>query len=238
MADLFEHSLPPQPRGELGPEELLGATACDGAHSQPSPSHAARASPRIMRATGGLGPCAVAAYLCRHHWAGLLASARSALAPSMRHQAPDVVADVLAGICHGRFPALTHSEVDVLAYAAGIIRNQARHVNRTRGREADLRPHVSSKQIPEPVRLALRVWIGRDVLLALDRLTPREREVATLHWVEEWSDREIADASGTSVSTVRELLRRARRKLRESLRPYSPDADTPVQAASPRQLVV
>lgn len=59
----------------------------------------------------------------------------------------------------------------------------------------------------------------RDALVqrALDRLSPRHREVLELREREEWSYRRIASHSGVEVSTVETLLYRARRSLRREL---------------------
>lgn len=64
---------------------------------------------------------------------------------------------------------------------------------------------------------SLRTFAARDLDLAMTRLTMAERDVADLHVLEEWTFEEIAGHRGSSIRTVKELNRRARRKLRETL---------------------
>jgi RNA polymerase sigma factor (sigma-70 family) len=68
--------------------------------------------------------------------------------------------------------------------------------------------------------LAGQIVLARDVADALRHLTPRERQVATLHWLQQWTGPQIADGLGISVCTVKELLRRAGQQLRAQLARY------------------
>lgn len=57
----------------------------------------------------------------------------------------------------------------------------------------------------------------RDVLRALDALTPRQRAVVVIVWFEERAEREAAEVLGCGVATVREEADAALARLREAL---------------------
>ena len=59
--------------------------------------------------------------------------------------------------------------------------------------------------------------LQRDILAALSKLPPRQREVVVQRYYLEMSEKEMGEASGTAPGTIKWLLNTARRKLRELL---------------------
>ncbi|HLI45485.1 MAG TPA: RNA polymerase sigma factor [Acidimicrobiales bacterium] len=73
---------------------------------------------------------------------------------------------------------------------------------------------VAPAQAPEQERLVESAGDGQMLAAALDRLSPRHREVLELREQRNWSYQQIAAHSGVEVSTIETLLFRARRSLR------------------------
>jgi RNA polymerase sigma factor (sigma-70 family) len=166
--------------------------------------------------------CAV--FLCVSCLATLRQTARMSLYASVRMHAEDLVAGVIADIACGEFHNLPATSVGVMAFAKGVINNRARHLNREAYRFDELREQgSSSRAVVDPWACGARMILHRDVECALASLTPREREVARLHWLEQWSAPEIAERLGTATRTVKELLRRAAPKLRCALSRHRAD---------------
>lgn len=160
--------------------------------------------------------CAV--FLCVSCLAVLRRTARMSLYAAMRMHAEDLVAGVIADIACGEFHNLPTTSEGVMAFAKGVIHNRARHLNREASRFDGLNDQVSpARCVVDPWACGARLILHRDVECALASLTPREREVARLHWLEQWSAPEIAERLGTATRTVKELLRRAAPKLRCAL---------------------
>lgn len=67
--------------------------------------------------------------------------------------------------------------------------------------------------------------LGQALHTALNRLSPRQRAVASLHFEEGLSGAEIADALGVRPGTVKIQLFRARKRLQKHLAPFSPVED-------------
>lgn len=174
---------------------------------------------RTVHSNCSLAPPAQTQILCAQHWGELVSTARKALFCYARLHAEDVVSEVVVDIGCDVLPSLPSVEPAAIAFLKGVIRNRARHVNR---RESRLRPlsEWQAAATPDSWQLALRVQLTRDVAHALSGLTRREREVASHHWLEEWSSPDIAANLRISNRSVKELLRRARRKLRAALAHY------------------
>ena len=169
--------------------------------------------------------------------ATLRQTARMSLYAGMRMHADDLVAGVIADIACDEFHNLPTTSVGVMAFAKGVIHNRARHLNREAYRFDALTEHVSpSRGAVDPWACGARTILHRDVECALECLTPREREVASLHWLEQWSAPEIAERLGTSTRTVKELLRRAAPKLRCALARHHEDSHAPTRGTHLRRL--
>jgi RNA polymerase sigma factor (sigma-70 family) len=108
---------------------------------------------------------------------------------------------------------------DARPWLYGIAVNLLRHHYRTEERE--LRAHARSAVDPlrsEEVELdRIDAASAARVAGAIAELAPSEREVLLLYAWAELSYREIAEALGVPVGTVRSRLSRARRRIRELL---------------------
>jgi RNA polymerase sigma factor, sigma-70 family len=158
-----------------------------------------------------------------HYGEALERSARRALFAHTQGDAMDLVCEVIADTADGAFPNLPRDDTKALAFLEGVIRHRASHINRREARVVALSGDDVLGDVSDAWQCAARVVVARDVSRALKMLTPREREMATLHWIEGWSSRQIGEALGVSVRTVKELLRRGRRRLRSNLSQYSDD---------------
>jgi RNA polymerase sigma factor (sigma-70 family) len=147
-------------------------------------------------------------------------TAQNALFDYARAHAQDLVSDVITDVGRGAFHALPDADHQAVGFIESVIRNRANHINRREARLVSLSGDEPSSDPHDPWQRGARVLLVRDVADALSRLTPREREVAAMHWLDQWSSPEIAGALGISVRTVKELLRRARRGLRAHLARY------------------
>lgn len=154
------------------------------------------------------------------YWDQFLWTANHALFDYARAFAPDVVSDVIIDVGQGAFPGLPDAEFNAARFVRNVIRHRAVHINRREARLVSLSDETWSGETLDPWQPGARALLARDVRDALSCLAPREREVAALHWLDQWSCREIAGALGISLRTVKELLRRARRRLRTSLARY------------------
>ncbi|MHB0947488.1 MAG: RNA polymerase sigma factor [Gemmatimonadaceae bacterium] len=141
-----------------------------------------------------------------------------ALFACARTEAEDLVAEVIADIWCGRFDSVPEGECRLFAFAGGILRNRALHANRGGARHLSLDCITAATNGADlPWALAERVVRSHAVHRALERLPARQRQVARLHWLEQYETPEIAEVLGISVRTVKELLRRARGRLRADL---------------------
>jgi RNA polymerase sigma-70 factor (ECF subfamily) len=103
-----------------------------------------------------------------------------------------------------------------------ILVNAARDAGRKRGREAvwrsdDPLPEAATAEGPGPEDARDRSEVRERIMVALDVLSAREREVFLLRDIEELSVAEAARALGCSSVAVRVHLSRARVKLRERM---------------------
>lgn len=159
--------------------------------------------------------------LYAHHWDELVTTAERALCDYARAHAPDLVSEAIDDVRRGAFNTLPDTDDNDVGFIKGVLRNRARHVNRREARLVSLSSADQSVSLVDPWQKSGRALLERDVLDALAQLTPRERQLASLHWLEQWSGPEIAATLGISVHTVKELLRRARRHLRRHLARYA-----------------
>lgn len=156
------------------------------------------------------------------HWHGFVRTAQGALRDFARAHAEDLVSEVMLDVGSGRFDRLPPVDHEAARFVRGVIRHRAGHLNRRESRLTALGGDMPSAGTGDPWRHTSQSLLARDVSGALRQLTPREREVAALHWLGQCSSPEIAAVLGVSVRTVKELLRRARRKLRVHLAAHRP----------------
>lgn len=160
-------------------------------------------------------------WLYRHHWSRFVSTAEYALADCARGYAEDLVADVMLDVERGRFGALPDIYRDTPRFIDGVIRHRARHVNRREMRVVSISHEALAPVACEAWTRAAQILLAEDVAAALRRLTPRQQQVARMHWLNQWSEPEIATALGISACTVKELLRRAAFQLRIQLASYA-----------------
>ena len=126
------------------------------------------------------------------------------------------LADDLAQEAYCRFLEVARPPADpdgrrryVFRIATNLFHDHYRRTRRERGVEAS-----------EPADYGVegRLHLTSDVGQALQRLTPRQRSLLWLAYVEGYRHREIADVLGVSALSVKPLLFRARRRLADELR--------------------
>lgn len=161
--------------------------------------------------------------LARDSWPTLVLVAERALATSQREAAltaGDLVQRVFLRVLSGRALLLNRDlpcdrQVQRLAQA---VRYEAMHAGRDDARHRELaHAAVECAPLPPPPPRADQVASYRELrelVAATGSLTPAERQVALLVLLEDWTVAEVAEKQSKSPHTVRELLRRGRRKLR------------------------
>ena len=83
----------------------------------------------------------------------------------------------------------------------------------------------------DPDRATASGQLGQELLTALDTLTPAERSVFVLRQFQELSTRETAEVLSRAEGSVKNLLFRAMRKLREALADY--ESSSPQKEVAP-----
>jgi RNA polymerase sigma factor (sigma-70 family) len=134
--------------------------------------------------------------------------------------AEDVACEVIMAIAENRFAhvRLPAPEGLLVKYALSVCRNAARNRRRSNQRRAMLLVRLSTYDAACVDALTpTEALQAAPIREALGDLTPRERELVIRHWIHEATVPTIAAELNVSVNTVKELLRRARRKLQLSL---------------------
>ena len=120
--------------------------------------------------------------------------------------AEDVVQDAFAALA--RRPDAVKDPSKTLAYLRVSVVNTARSaLRRRRTARAYAPPHDVSPPTPEDS--AVLAEEHRDVLAAVKRLAPRQREVLVLRYWSNLSESEIAESLGISPGTVKSTASRA-----------------------------
>ncbi len=113
----------------------------------------------------------------------------------------------------GRFRDLRHPEA-FPAYLRTTVVNLARAYFRRRGLEHTFLERESREPVP-PVEQPGR---QQEMWDSLKRLTPRQRAAVVLRYYEDLSEAQTADVLGCAVGTVKSLVSRGLKQLREDLR--------------------
>ncbi|MBL1098051.1 sigma-70 family RNA polymerase sigma factor [Streptomyces coffeae] len=123
------------------------------------------------------------------------------------HTAEDVVQDAFAAVCR-RHGSRLDSLQDAHAYLYTAVVNAARSVLRRRRTARAYTPPYQGPGAPvdEPLLLAEE---HRQVLDALARLAPRQREVLVLRYWSELTEAQIAETLGVSRGSVKSTASRA-----------------------------
>ena len=112
------------------------------------------------------------------------------------------------------------------AWLLTVTRNACTDVLRRRQRTAKVIPIRRAEQppadcpspAPNPERAAAGSQLGKRILKALSELSEPARTVVILREIQGLSYREISDVTEINIDTVRVILHRARRRLRDSLK--------------------
>ncbi len=165
--------------------------------------------------------------LCRERYVSLISYARLFLTGIDRNWAEDVVQDVLFGLWQNR-KHLKGSDDDLQAYLLRSVYNRCMNLLK-RARRANLFGDYYEGRIASalgdcwspdrnPVIMSIFNADLRDIIgEALEKLSPRCREVFTLSYLENLSNKEISERLGISLSTVENHMYLALKQLRASL---------------------
>lgn len=133
--------------------------------------------------------------------------------------AEDVVQDAFAALT--RRPDAVRDPSKALAYLRVSVVNTARSaLRRRRTARAYVPPHDGSPPTPEDA--AVLAEEHREVIAALHRLAPRQREVLVLRYWSDLSEAEIARTLGISRGTVKSTASRALVALEKAMQTTSP----------------
>ena len=165
--------------------------------------------------------------LCRERYASLISYARLFLSGVNPYWAEDVVQDVLFGVWQNR-TKLRDDDTELQAYLLRSVYNRCLNYLK-RARRANL---FNSQYEERLLTLAGDCWSPdrnpvirsifaadlRDIIsAAVEKLSPRCREVFTLSYIDNLSNKEISERLGISLSTVENHMYIALKQLRASL---------------------
>ncbi len=116
------------------------------------------------------------------------------------------------------------------AWLMTVTRNACTDALRRRRRTAEIIPIRRENQdpidrpspAPDPERAAAGSQLGARIIEVLSGLSEPGRSVVILREIQGLSYREISDVTGIHIDTVRVVLHRARRRLRDSLKEVRP----------------
>jgi RNA polymerase sigma-70 factor (sigma-E family) len=128
---------------------------------------------------------------------------------------PDQARDVVQTVLMRAYPRWRRIERDdPYAYVSRAVTNAVTDW----WRRSHRRHEHSTNELPEQVLDAPTTFEDREaVTQALALLTPRERAVVVLRYLEEMTEREVADTLGISLGTVKSTCHKALRKMRVRL---------------------
>lgn len=153
----------------------------------------------------------------RYEW--MIRHARFQLGDS-QEDAEDLVACIQQEILEGKFNRILPAEdCEAIRFTIGVIRLKAGRVLRRRLKWTSIDSVEAYLIAPgrDPAEDAEFAEIRQRVSWAIDQLPTRQRELALAHWVEGISVPAAAERFGISPKTAKELLRRARKRLRNLL---------------------
>lgn len=165
--------------------------------------------------------------LCRERYASLISFARLFLSGINQTWAEDVVQDVLFGVWQNR-RRLREDESELQAYLLRAVYNRcinylkrARRSNLFNGeyeeRMLALAGDCWSPDRNPVIRSVFNADLRDIITEAVNKLSPRCKEVFTLSYIDNLSNKEISERLGISLSTVENHMYIALRQLRASL---------------------
>lgn len=131
-----------------------------------------------------------------------------------RGVAEDVLQETFIAVWHGA--PLFAGRSSVQAWLFGVARRQAHNALRRRGLPLVGEDALAARAAPDPdpADAVLATAAHDDLLAALRRLSPIQREVLTLMFVHDRSSREVAAILAIPLPTVKSRLHHAKRTLR------------------------
>lgn len=165
--------------------------------------------------------------LCRERYVSLLSYARLFLSGEQRSWAEDIVQDVLFGLWQNR-RSLREDDKELQPYLLRSVYNRSiNYLKRSRRAKqaGDLIEYRIISMMADcwspdnnPVIRSIFDADIRDILSeALGKLSPRCREVFTMSYIDNMSNREISERLGISLSTVENHMYLALKQLRSQL---------------------
>ncbi len=165
--------------------------------------------------------------LCRSRYVSLLAYARLFLSGTDRGWAEDIVQDVLFGLWQNK-RRLREDDKELQAYLLRSVYNRCLNLLDKSRRARQYGDMYQSRIVSmmtdcwspdlNPVIRSIFAADLRDIISeALSKLSPRCREVFTLSYIENLSNREISERLGISLSTVENHMYLALKQLRSQL---------------------
>lgn len=142
-----------------------------------------------------------------------------------REYAEDIFQDAFTAVWQSR--RFINPDVPFSSYLYTIVRNRMLNQLRELTYKDKLREHIISQAVDHVDDAKNKVLFEelKDILSkALEKLTPRQREVFQMSRDAEMSHKEIADTLGISVNTVQEHISTSLKTIREYLRKYSSGA--------------
>ena len=139
-----------------------------------------------------------------------------------REYAEDIFQDTFAAIWQGR--SFINPDASFSSYVHTIMRNRILNQLRDLEKQEQLHAHILSQAVDYTYDTHQTIMLNdlRDLIRqAMQRLTPRQREIFQMSREQQLSHREIAEALGISVYTVQESISTSLRTLRAYLQQHS-----------------
>lgn len=139
-----------------------------------------------------------------------------------REYAEDIFQDTFAAIWQGR--SFINPDASFSSYVHTIMRNRILNQLRDLEKQEQLYAHILSQAVDYTNDTHQTIMLNdlRDLIRqAMQRLTPRQREIFQMSREQQLSHREIAEALGISVYTVQESISTSLRTLRAYLQQHS-----------------
>ena len=138
-----------------------------------------------------------------------------------REYAEDIFQDTFAAIWQGR--SFINPDASFSSYVHTIMRNRILNQLRDLEKQEQLHAHILSQAVDYTNDTHQTIMLNdlRDLIRqAMQRLTPRQREIFQMSREQQLSHREIAEALGISVYTVQESISTSLRTLRAYLQQH------------------
>ncbi len=136
-----------------------------------------------------------------------------------RHEVEDLIQDIALAVFRKQ-DVLPEDPQRVAPWLYRLAVRQSINFHRKKGRKSNARPtsdlEVTDGQV-EPLDWLLAIERRSAIQTAIEKLSPRDRDVLMLKYNENWSYRQLAQHLGIKEKTVEYRLMRARKRLRTLL---------------------